>query len=122
MPPGSGEAVFEAAKRRRKRCAPASVLLEGLPLARTLRDVAVRDPLTRSIGRPDAGDPPSLDSVQIGQLTTPDVTPQGCRCSRSAQRKRARPTPAKRELREQMFTKRFEAESKKYLDDIRKRR
>ena len=29
-------------------------------------------------------------------------------------------SPAKREVREQIFTKRFEAESKKYLEEIRK--
>ena len=94
---------------------------EGLALARAVRDVAVRDPLTRSSADLAPQLRELLASMTVGRLTTPDVTPQGLQmfalCNKKAS---TEDSPAKREAREQIFAKRFEAESKKYLDEIRK--
>lgn len=122
VPPGSGEAVFEARKKeaealraRFKDCA------EGLPLARTMRDVAVRDQLTRSTADITPETRKVLDSVPIGQLTNPEVNKLGVEmfaiCSKSELKA---DTAAKRQAREAMFTKRFEAQSKRYLADLRR--
>jgi len=86
-----------------------------------LRDVAVREPLTRSSAdlSPQLRD--ILGSMQVGRLTTPEVTDQGLQMFAVCNKKESTTeSPLKREVREQIFTKRFESESKKYLDEIRK--
>ena len=59
--------------------------------------------------------------MEIGRLTTPEPTSQGLQmfalCSK---RESSSDTPAKKQAREQIFAKRFEIESKKYLEEIRK--
>ena len=94
---------------------------EGLAMARGLRDVAVRDPITRSSAdlSPQLRD--LLGNMQIGHLTTPEVTAQGLQMfAVCAKKESTTESPLKREMREQIFAKRFESESKKYLDEIRK--
>jgi peptidyl-prolyl cis-trans isomerase SurA len=59
--------------------------------------------------------------MQVGRLTTPEVTAQGLQMFAVCNKKESTTeSPLKRELREQIFTKRFESESKKFLDEIRK--
>ncbi len=94
---------------------------EGLPLARALRDVAVREPINRN----SSDLPPQLrdllGNMEVGRLTAPEVTDQGLQMfALCAKKESADDTPAKREAREQIFTKRFESESKKFLEEIRK--
>ena len=94
---------------------------EGLAMARALRDVAVREPITRSSAdlTPQLRD--LLGNMQIGRLTTPEVTAQGLQMfAVCAKKESTSESPAKRAAREQIFNKRFEAESKKYLEEIRK--
>jgi peptidyl-prolyl cis-trans isomerase SurA len=94
---------------------------EGLAMARGLRDVAVREPVTRSSAdlSPQLRD--LLGSMQVGRLTTPEVTAQGLQMFAVCNKKESSTeSPLKRELREQIFTKRFESESKKFLDEVRK--
>jgi peptidyl-prolyl cis-trans isomerase SurA len=119
---GSSQAAVEEKRREaenlRSRFASCS---SGLVLARALRDVAVREPITRS----SADLPPPmralLASMEVGHLTAPDVTPQGLQMfAVCGKRESAFEAPIKKELREQIFNKRFEAESKKFLEEIRK--
>jgi len=94
---------------------------EGLALARGLRDVAVRDPVTRNSAdlTPQLRD--MLGNIPIGHLTAPEVTAQGIQMFAVCGKKETTAeSPLKRETREQIFTKRFESESKKYLDEIRR--
>jgi len=94
---------------------------EGLALARSLRDVAVRDPITRNSAdlTPQLRD--MLGNIPVGHLTAPEVTAQGIQMfAVCAKKESTTDSPLKRETREQIFTKRFESESKKYLDEIRK--
>jgi len=94
---------------------------EGLAMARGLRDVAVRDPVTRNSAdlTPQLRD--LLGNVQVGRLTAPEVTAQGLQMFAVCNKKESTTeSPLKREMREQIFVKRFESESKKYLDEIRK--
>jgi len=119
---GSSEAAISAkrseAESLRGRFVSCS---EGLAMARGLRDVAVRDPITRNSAEltPQLRD--LLGNVQVGRLTAPEVTVQGLQMFAVCNKKES-PTesPLKREMREQIFVKRFESESKKYLDEIRK--
>lgn len=94
---------------------------DGLTLARALRDVAVREPINRS----STDLPPQLrellGSMEVGRVTTPEVTAQGLQMfALCAKKESSDDSPAKREAREQIFAKRYDAESKKFLDEIRK--
>jgi peptidyl-prolyl cis-trans isomerase SurA len=90
-------------------------------MARALRDVAVREPVTKSSA--DLPEPfrELLAKLEVGRLSSPDVTPQGLQMFALCEKKESKAdSPAKRELREKMFTSRYEAESKKYLEEIRR--
>jgi peptidyl-prolyl cis-trans isomerase SurA len=122
IPRGSSEATLVAkrneAENLRSRFLSCN---EGLAMARALRDVAVREPITRSSAdlSPQLRD--LLGNMQIGRLTTPEVTAQGLQMFAVCNKKESTTeSPLKREMREQIFTKRFESESKRYLDEIRK--
>jgi len=90
-------------------------------MARGLRDVAVRDPVTRNSSdlSPQLRD--VLGNIQLGHLTAPESTAQGLQMFAVCGKKESSTeSPLKREMREQIFAKRFESESKKYLDEVRK--
>jgi peptidyl-prolyl cis-trans isomerase SurA len=119
---GSSEATISAkrseAENLKSRFASCA---DGLAMARGLRDVAVRDPITRNSAdlSPQLRD--LLGNIQVGRLTPPEVTAQGLQMFAVCNKKEsATDSPQKREMREQLFVKRFESESKKYLDEIRK--
>jgi len=94
---------------------------EGLAMARGLRDVAVRDPITRNSSdlTPQLRD--VLGNIQLGHLTAPETTAQGLQMFAVCGKKESTTeSPLKREVREKLFVKRFETESKKYLEELRK--
>ena len=94
---------------------------EGLAMARGLRDVAVRDPITRNSSdlTPQLRD--VLGNVQLGRLTSPETTAQGLQMFAVCGKKESTSeSPLKREVREKIFAKRYESESKRFLDEIRK--
>jgi peptidyl-prolyl cis-trans isomerase SurA len=119
---GSSEAAISAKRSEAESLRGRFVSCnEGLSMARGLRDVAVRDPITRNSAdlTPQLRD--LLGNVQVGRLTAPEVTAQGLQMFAVCNRKESTTeSPLKREMREQIFVKRFESESKKYLDEIRK--
>ncbi len=93
----------------------------GLPLARALRDVAVREPITRNSADLPGPFRDLLAKLEVGRLSTPDVTAQGLQMFALCEKKEnTADSPAKREIREKIFTTRFETESKKFLDEIRR--
>jgi len=121
-PRGSSEAFLKAklqeAEDLRNRF---SSCPQGLAMARGLRDVAVREPVTRSSADLPEQFRQLLGAMELGHLTTPEPTSQGLQmfalCSK---RESNSDTPAKKQAREQIFAKRFEIESKKYLEEVRK--
>ena len=94
---------------------------QGLALARALRDVAVREPVTRS-----SGDLPKplrdlLDKMPLGHLTTPDVTAQGLQMFALCGKKpTTQDSPMKAKLRDEIFAKRYEAASRNFLEELRR--
>jgi peptidyl-prolyl cis-trans isomerase SurA len=121
-PRGSPEAVLRAklqeAEQLRSRFTACN---SGLAMARAMRGVAVREPITRT-----SSDLPEqfrnlLNSIELGHLSQPEPTDQGLQmfavCNK---RQTTADTPAKRQAKEQIFNKRFEVESKRFLDEIRK--
>jgi peptidyl-prolyl cis-trans isomerase SurA len=119
---GSSEAAISAKRSEAESLRGRFVSCnEGLAMSRGLRDVAVRDPITRNSAdlTPQLRD--MLGNVQVGRLTAAEVTPQGLQMFAVCNKKESTTeSPLKREMREQIFVKRFESESKKYLDEIRK--
>jgi peptidyl-prolyl cis-trans isomerase SurA len=94
---------------------------EGLKLARTLRGVVVRDAIRRGSADLAPALREILNKMEIGRLTAPEVTPQGVQMFALCERKEGdADSPAKRAAREEIFSKRFDAESKKYLDEVRR--
>ncbi len=122
VPRGSSQAVL-AAKRRevenlRSRFTSCA---QGLPLARTLRDVAVREPITRSSAILPQALRDLLDKMPLGHLTTPDVTAQGLQMFALCDKKKTtQDSPLKAKLREEIFTQRFKAASQNFLDELRR--
>jgi peptidyl-prolyl cis-trans isomerase SurA len=94
---------------------------EGLPFARALRNVVVRDQIKKT----SADLPPPLrkilDDTTIGHLTGPEVTPQGIELFALCARKETTiETSAKRQVRQELFAEQFQAQSKRYLQELRR--
>ena len=122
VPRGSSEATISAkrsmADNLRSRFASCN---EGLAMARALRDVAVREPITRSSADLSSQLREILGSIEVGHLTAPEVTAQGLQMFAVCNKKETTAeSPLRRETREQLYAKRFESESKRYLEEIRK--
>jgi peptidyl-prolyl cis-trans isomerase SurA len=121
VPPGSPEAVFaerrkdaETLRGRFRDCN------EGLLIARAMRDVAVRDQVTRSSGDLNPELRKVLDAVPIGQLTAPEVTRLGVEMfAICAKQESKADSPGKRQARDAIFSERFEETSKRYLKQLR---
>ncbi|MSO67225.1 MAG: peptidylprolyl isomerase [Pseudolabrys sp.] len=119
---GSSEAIMGAKRREAENLRSRfTTCNEGLALARALRDVAVREPLHRSSADLAPQLRELLGNMQIGQLSMPEVTAQGLQMYALCDKKESiAESSVKREVREQIYSKRFEAEAKKFLDEIRK--
>ena len=122
VPPGSNPATVEAKRREADNLRSRFVTCtEGLAMSRALRDVAVREPVSRS----SADLPPQLRevlaSIDVGHLTNPEVTEQGLQMFALCNKKESKTdSPLKQQVRQELFAKKYDAESKRYLDEIRK--
>jgi len=122
VPPGSSAAVMEAKRREAENLRGRFVSCnEGLAFSRALRDVAVREPISRSSADLTPQLREVLGSIQVGHLTTPEPTAQGLQMFALCDKKESKTdSPLKREVRQELYSKRFEIESKRFLDEIRK--
>jgi len=122
VPKGSAPAAFESRKRDaealRSRFANCE---EGLRIAMTLPDVVVREPITRASADIAQQQRDILNNTPIGHLTPPDITPQGVEvfavCNKAAAA--GADSPARRQLRDEMYNERYQALSKKFLKELR---
>jgi peptidyl-prolyl cis-trans isomerase SurA len=117
-PEGAVESRQKEAEALRTRIQSCS---EANDVFRTMHDAAIRDNVIKT-----SADLPQqlreiLDKTDIGHLTPPEVTKQGVEMVALCDRK---PTtvdsPQKREIREKMFMKKYDAKSAAYLEEIRK--
>ena len=122
VPSGSSAAVIAAKKREAENLrARFTNCKQGLDFARALRDVAVREPIARSSADLAPQLRELLDKMEVGRLTTPDMTAQGLQMFAVCDKKQTKTdSPAEREARNKIFAHRFLQESKKYLEEIRK--
>ncbi|HWF97053.1 MAG TPA: SurA N-terminal domain-containing protein [Xanthobacteraceae bacterium] len=123
LPPGSPAAAFEDRKREaeglRNRFRSCD---DGLPFARALKDVAVRDQIIRSSSDVPPDLRKGLDSVPVGQLTAPEVTKLGIEmfavCAKDASK--SDNSPGKKQAKETLFAQKFDQQSKRYLQELRR--
>lgn len=122
IPGGSPAAVVDGKRREAENLRGRFVGCDtGIKLARALRDVAVREPVTRN-----SSDLPDqlrdvLAQLEVGRLSAPEATPQGWQMfAMCGKKESSADSPAKKEMRDKLFNDRYETESKKFLEDIRK--
>ena len=122
VPPGSSAAVIdgrrkeaEALRARFRGC------LDGIALARTLPDVAVRDQVIKSTGDLSPDLRKIVDGIPIGQLSAPELTRLGVEMFALCDKQLSKAdTPGKRQARDAAFAERFEHQSKVYLQRLRR--
>jgi len=120
---GSGDDADGSARRREAENLRArfNSCDQDLRTARTLRGVVVKEPILRNSTDFSAQLSEMLDKIEIGKLTTPEMTAQGIQMFAVCERKATTAdSPIKRQLREEMYNKRYDAQSKKFLDEIRR--
>ena len=122
IPPGSSPAVIDNKKREAESLRGRFVSCkEGLQFARALRDVAVRESITKNSSDLAPALRELLASIELGRLTAPEVTPQGLQMFAVCDKKETKTdSPIKTQLRQELFAKRFENQAKQYLEEIRK--
>ena len=120
VPRGSPETTFESRRREAEGLRVHFQNCEaGIPFARAVAHV--RDAVTRS----SADLPPQLreilDKTEVGKLTPPERTLQGIEYYALCGKKpsSADNSPAKRQIREEMYSKQFKERSDKFLKELR---
>jgi peptidyl-prolyl cis-trans isomerase SurA len=122
VPRGSPESAYDVRKREAEALRVSFQGCEdGLAAARALRDVTVRDEIVRSSLDVPAKQREVLDQTPAGRLTPPGVTQLGVEvfavCSKEPTRG---DNPEEREAREEISNQRYEAQSKRYLEELRR--
>ena len=93
----------------------------GVPMARGMRDVAVREPIRKTSADLAPALRDILDKTPVGKTTDLEMTPNGVEffalCSK---RESKLDTAAKRDVQNELFSKTYNAKAKKLLDELRK--
>ena len=122
VPKGSAQSVFEsrireaeALRSRFENCQ------DGVTFARSLRDVAVRDAVRRSsVDLPD-NLRDVLNNTPVGKLTKPEINAQGVAVFAVCEKwENKADTQETRTVQQEIFKARFEAQSKRYLEELRR--
>ncbi len=122
VPKGASDATFEGRRHEAEALRSRFQNCElGLPFVRNLHDVAVRDQIVKS----SADLPPALreilDNTGVGHLTNPEKTQNGIELfALCAKRETKIDAPAMREARQTLFAEKFQAKSKRFLQDLRR--
>jgi peptidyl-prolyl cis-trans isomerase SurA len=119
---GSAQSVYEGRVREAEALRGRFEGCEaGVTLARTLRDVAVRDPVRRSSADLPDNLRDILNSTAVGKLTKPEINSQGVAVfALCEKRENTTDTPQKRAARAELFSSRFDAKSKRYLEELKR--
>jgi peptidyl-prolyl cis-trans isomerase SurA len=122
VPRGSPPATFEARRKQADELRHRFESCEqGVPFARQLIDVAVREPVRRTsidIGAPQRA---ILDATPIGHLTPPEQSQQGIEMIAVCAKENAGgDTVGMAQIREAMVAERYNAQAKRYLEQLRR--
>jgi peptidyl-prolyl cis-trans isomerase SurA len=94
---------------------------EANSLFRSTPNATIRESVTKTTADLPEALRKVLDDTPIGHLTAPEVTKQGIEMVVLCARKPTMiDTPKKREIREKMYTEKYEKTQKAYLEEIRK--
>jgi len=119
---GAPDSVFEARKHDADALRGRFVsCTDGIPFARGLPEVAVRDPISKSSADLVPALRSILDNTEVGHLTPPEQTAEGIQmfavCSKKESKSDA---PGLKEVRDKMFEQKFGARANRYLADLRR--
>jgi peptidyl-prolyl cis-trans isomerase SurA len=123
VPAGSPETFVEGRKREAEALRNRFQDCEsGIAFARALKDVAVRDQVIRSSADIPVELRKVLEGVEVGRLTTPEVTKFGVEMFAMCAKKEstADNSPIRRQVRESIMAQRYEQRSKQYLQELRR--
>jgi peptidyl-prolyl cis-trans isomerase SurA len=94
---------------------------EANSLFKAMQNAAIREPVTKTSADLPVALRDLLDKTPIGHLTPPETTKQGVEMVALCGRKPTTiDTPQKKAIRDKMFSDKFEAKSKTYLQQVRK--
>ena len=122
VPRGSPDATFDARKKEADALrARFSDCPSGISFARALREVAVRDPISKSsTDFNDAALRDILDKTDVGHLTPPEQTDEGIQMFAVCSKKESKTdSPDMQKARNDIFEQKFGAKAKHYLADLR---
>ncbi len=122
VPHGSPDSAFEARKKEadalRARFADCN---SGISFARALREVAVRDAISKSSADFSDDLRKILDGTDLGHLTPPEQTAEGIQMfAVCAKRESKNDAPGMQKVREQLFQEKFGVKAKRYLAELRR--
>ena len=87
---------------------------------RAMRDGVIRDMITKTSADLPAPLREILDKTPVGQMTAPEVTRQGVEMVALCSRNPSTETPEKRAAREKLYSQKYDAQAKKYLEEARR--
>lgn len=122
VPTGAPPAAFEARKRdadtlraRFQNCT------DGIPFARALNEVAVRDQILKFSSDLPEQSRAILDGTEVGHLTPPETTAEGVQMfAICGKRQTKNDSPGKKQIHDEIFEKKFGAKAKRYLQQLRR--
>jgi peptidyl-prolyl cis-trans isomerase SurA len=122
VPRGSPPAAFEARRRQADELRHRFDSCEqGVPFARALSDVAVREPARRTSVDIGAAQRAVLDGTEVGHLTPPELTQDGVEMIAVCAREKAGgDTVGMAQTREAMVAERYNAQAKRYMEQLRR--
>ncbi len=120
VPRGSPPTAFEArAKEAEALRARFQNCEEGIALARGIRFVAVRPQVVKGSAELPTALRDVLTKTELGRLTAPETTQQGVEVYALCGKRQSENAPAKKEVRDEMYTEVFESHSKRFLKELR---
>jgi len=122
VPAGSPDSAYESRKREadalRSRF---TTCADGIPFARALDEVAVRDQIIKYSADLPQQSRDILDGTEVGHLTAPERTSEGLQmfavCTKQLSKN---DTPEKKKIHDELFEKKFEAKAAVYLQRLRR--
>jgi peptidyl-prolyl cis-trans isomerase SurA len=122
VPRGSPDAAYDARKHDAEALrARFQNCNDGIPFARALPDVAVRDQVSKYSADLAQQLREILDGTGVGHLTPPETTAEGVQMFAVCDKKETKSdTPGMKEIRDQMFQQKFGAQAKRYLENLRR--
>jgi peptidyl-prolyl cis-trans isomerase SurA len=119
---GAGAEATEARKKEAEALRARFENCEaGIPTARALRDVVVRGQIIKSSDDLQGPIRQILDGVPVGHLTAPEVTSRGVELFALCAKREAKiESAAKKEVQNKLFNEKFEAQGKRFLQELRK--